>query len=170
MEAGVKLALGTDNSSCSDAQSLFQSMKMLALLCGDATLAFRAATLGSAEAIGLGGQIGRIETGRKADITLLGLRDPAFVPLNDAVRQLVYAESGRSVRHVIVDGRIVIEHGRAATLDEDALYAEVERLMPALIKDLEAIRKRNEALMPHVLEANRRTLALDVGVDRYRIK
>jgi cytosine/adenosine deaminase-related metal-dependent hydrolase len=150
-------------------QNLFQAMKMFALLSGDAKQAFAAATAGSAQAIGLGAEIGRIEPGRKADITLLSLRDPAFAPLNDAVRQLVYTEPGRSVRHVIVDGRLVIEHGRAALLDEDALYADIERLMPALLRDLEAIRQRNESLMPHVEEANRRTRALDVGVERYKI-
>jgi cytosine/adenosine deaminase-related metal-dependent hydrolase len=28
LDAGVKLALGTDNSSCSDAQNMFQAMKL----------------------------------------------------------------------------------------------------------------------------------------------
>jgi cytosine/adenosine deaminase-related metal-dependent hydrolase len=170
LEAGVKLALGTDNSSCSDAQNMFQAMKMFALMSADGgQKAFAAATLGGAQAVGLADEIGRIAPGRKADITLLSLRDPAFAPLNDAVRQLVYTEPGRSVRHVIVDGRLVIENGRAAMLDEDTLYADIERLMPALLRDLEAIRKRNEPLMPYVEEANRRTLALDLGVDRYKI-
>src|SRR5207249_662464 len=170
LEAGVKVALGTDNSSCSDAQNLFQAMKLFALLGGDGgQRAFAAATLGSGQAIGLGGELGRIAPGRKADITLLSLRDPAFAPLNDAVRQLVYTEPGRSVRHVIVDGRLAIENGRATLLDEDALYGDVERLMPALMRELEAIRKRNERLMPYVEEAHRRTLALDVGLDRYKI-
>jgi cytosine/adenosine deaminase-related metal-dependent hydrolase len=169
IKAGVKLALGTDNSSCSDAQNMFQAMKLFALLAADGgQKAFAAATLGGAQALGLGDEIGRIAPGRKADITLLNLRDPAFVPLNDAVRQLVYTEPGRSVRHVIVDGRLVIEHGRATLLDEDALYAEVERLMPTLMRDLEAIRKRNERLMPYVEEAHLRTMALDLGLDRYR--
>ncbi|HEY3076271.1 MAG TPA: amidohydrolase family protein [Burkholderiales bacterium] len=169
LEAGVKLALGTDNSSCSDAQNMFQAMKLFALFAGDGgQKAFAAATLGGARALGLGDDVGRIAPGRKADITLLSLRDPAFAPLNDAVRQLVYTEPGRSVRHVIVDGRLVIENGRATVLDEDALYADIERLMPALLRDLEEIRKRNERLMPYVEEAHRRTMALDLGLDRYR--
>jgi 5-methylthioadenosine/S-adenosylhomocysteine deaminase len=164
----VKLALGTDNSSCSDAQNMFQAMKLFALLAGEGgQKAFAAATLGGAQALGLGEEIGRIAPGRKADITLLNLRDPAFVPLNDAVRQLVYTEAGRSVRHVIVDGRLVIEDGRATLLDEDALYAEIERLMPTLMRDLEAIRQRNAQLMPYVEQAHLRTMALDLGLDRY---
>ena len=167
LDAGVKLALGTDNSSCSDAQNMFQAMKMFALFSGTAGQeAFVAATAGSAEAVGLGDEIGRLQPGRKADITLLDLRDPAFVPLNDALRQLVYTEPGRSVRHVIVDGRAVIENGRATQLDEEALYTEVEKLMPDLLRDLKAIRKRNERLMPYVEEAHRRTAAVDVGLER----
>ena len=170
LQLGVKVGLGTDNSSCSDAQNLFQAMKLFALMSGDdGRDAFTAATLGGAQAIGLSEDIGRIAPGRKADITLLSLRDPAFTPLNDAIRQLVYTEPGRSVRHVIVDGRVVIENGRATMLDEDDLYQEIERLMPALMRDPEAIRKRNERLMPYVLEANRRTMALDLGMDRFRI-
>jgi imidazolonepropionase-like amidohydrolase len=167
--AGVKLALGTDNSSCSDVQNMFQAMKLFALFAGEGGhQAFAAATMGGAAALGLGEEIGRLEPGRKADITLLSLRDPAFVPLNDAVRQLVYTEPGRSVRHVIVDGRVVLENGRAASVDEDALCAEVERVMPALRRELEAIRRRNERLLPYVAQAHARTAALELGLDRYR--
>ena len=170
LDAGAKLALGTDNSSCSDAQNMFQAMKLFAQIAGDdGGKAFAAATVGGAQALGLDGQIGRIAPGCKADITLLSLREPAFVPLNDAARQLVFSEPGRSVRHVIVDGRQVLANGRATMIDEDALYAEVERLAPALMRELEAIRRRNERLMPYVAEAHRRTMALDLGVDRFRI-
>jgi len=128
--------------------------------------AFAAATVGSAEAIRLAGKVGRLAPGGKADVTLLDLRDPGFVPLNDAVRQLVYTESSRAVRHVVVDGRQVIRDGRSVTVDEDALYEEIERLAPVLMKELDAIRKRNEQLMPYVEEAHRRTLGIDVGINR----
>jgi guanine deaminase len=167
LDAGVKVALGTDNSSCSDAQNMFQAMKLFSLISGTGgAQAFSAATLGSADAIGLAGQVGRVAPGYKADITLLDLHDPAFVPLNNAVAQLVYAESGRAVRHVIVDGEVVIRDGRAARFDEDALYGEIERLMPVLSKELEAIRSRNARFLPYVEEAHRRTLAVDIGLDR----
>jgi 5-methylthioadenosine/S-adenosylhomocysteine deaminase len=167
LDAGVKVGLGTDNSSCSDAQNMFQAMKLFALIAGTSgTEAFSAATLGSADAIGLAGQVGRIAPGYKADVTLLDLHDPAFMPLNNAVSQLVYTESGRAVRHVIVDGELVIKDGRAARFDEDALFAEIERLMPVLTNELEAIRKRNARLLPYVEEANRRTRAVDIGLNR----
>jgi 5-methylthioadenosine/S-adenosylhomocysteine deaminase len=167
LDAGVKVGLGTDNSSCSDAQNMFQAMKLFALIsAASGEEAFAAATVGAADAIGLAGEVGRLAPGCKADITLLDLRDPAFMPLNDAVRQLVYTESGRAVRHVIVEGRVLIENGRATMLDEDALQRDLERLMPALQKELEAIRARNARLMPYVEEAYRRTLGVDIGLER----
>ena len=44
---------------------------------------------------------------------------------------------------------------------------EIDRLMPVLDRDLAAIRARNEQLLPYVAEAHRRTLAVDVGLDRF---
>lgn len=176
VRAGTKVALGTDNSSCSDVQNLFQGMKLFTLLAAagsphDPTPterdAFRAATMGSADALRLQERIGRIAAGFAADVTLIALDDPSFVPLNDAVRQLVLTEPGRAVRTVIVDGRVVIEDGRCRTIDEAALYAEIERLMPALEGDLDAIRARNATLLPYIAEAHQRMLAVEVGLNRY---
>jgi 5-methylthioadenosine/S-adenosylhomocysteine deaminase len=170
LAAGAKLALGTDNSSASDSQNLFQGMKLFAQVAGEGgEKAFAAATVGSADALGLAGRVGRIAPGYQADITLVSLHDPAFVPLNDAVRQLVFSDPGRSVRHVLVDGELVLRDGKATMVDEDALYAEVERLAPVLMRDLEAIRQRNERLVPYIEQARQRTMALDLGIDRFRI-
>jgi cytosine/adenosine deaminase-related metal-dependent hydrolase len=175
LEAGVPVGLGTDNSSCSDAQSLFAGMKLFALLSAAASRggphpgsedALRAATVGSAEVIGLGGQVGRLAAGYKADITLLDLTDPAFLPLNDATRQLVYSECSRAVRHVVVDGKVVLRDGRCTTVDEQALFGELESLMPRLQEDLAAVRTRAAKYLPYVEEAHRRALATDVGLDR----
>jgi cytosine/adenosine deaminase-related metal-dependent hydrolase len=176
VKAGVNVGLGTDNCSVTDSQSMFQAMKMVLLLSAlgapvDDALSeqdvFRAATEGSAAAVGLAGTVGALRAGAKADITLLDLKDPSFVPLNDAVRQLVASEAGRGVRHVLVDGQIVIRDRCHATIDEDALYEEAERLNPGLMRDLEAIRARNRELLPYFKEALRRTLAVDVGLDRF---
>jgi hypothetical protein len=81
----------------------------------------------------------------------------------------VFTEAGRSVRHVLVDGDVVLKDGKATKVDEDALYAEVERLTPALQRDLSEIRQRNERLLPYIEQARQRTMALDVGIDRFRI-
>jgi guanine deaminase len=176
LEAGVALGLGTDNCSCSDAQNMFQSMKMFCLLAAashgsegapTAADALRAATQGSAAALGLGGSIGRIAPGLKADLTLLNLSDPALQPLNDPIRQLVYSECGRGVETVIVEGEVVIDQGRACRVDEEALLETVARLMPGLRSDLAKVQERNRAIAPYLRKAHELTFRENVGINRF---
>ncbi len=101
--ANVNIGLGCDNCSGNDAQNLFESMKNFALMwgmysgagtTGAAREAFRAATVGSAKAIGLGNEIGLLRPGYRADIVTIDLGQANYRPLNSAVRQLVYGENG----------------------------------------------------------------------------
>uniref|UniRef100_UPI0022EAA572 amidohydrolase family protein n=1 Tax=Falsiroseomonas oryzae TaxID=2766473 RepID=UPI0022EAA572 len=175
--AGVRLALGADNCSCSDAQNLFQVMKAFCALPAvsddpdeappPAAEALRAATQGGARAVGLEGQVGAIRPGMRADLVLLDLSDPSWVPLNSAIRQLVFTEGGRAVRTVLVDGRIVLDEGRLTTLDEAALAAEAERLLPGLRADAAAVRERLTPVFALLEEANRRAWAEPVPLWRY---
>jgi guanine deaminase len=176
VDAGVNVALGCDNCSCSDCQNMFQSMKMFASLAAitdpepgppTAAQAFRAATVAGAIGAGMSGSLGRIKVGFAADFSIVDLNDPSFVPLNSAVRQLVFTEAGRSVETVVVDGRIVVEQRRIVSVDEAALYAEAAEYGKELLRDLVGIQGRLGRLMPYLLEAHRRTWAEDVGTHRY---
>lgn len=175
-EAGIYPALGCDNCSCSDAQNMFQAMKIATLVSAvadhreggpTARDALMAATAHGARALGLEQFIGTIRTGYKADITLLDLSDPVFRPLNSATRQLVYGESGRSVTSVIVDGRVVMRDRRLLTIDEGALAREIDAVMPAFARDAAAVQARTEALSPFIAEADRRIWAADVRLSRF---
>ena len=90
--------------------------------------------MGGAKPAGLAGQLGAIRSGYTADLTLLDLANPSFVPLNSAARQVVYRESGAAVRTVLVDGRVVVDNGRVTTIDEAALRAEIIDLMVELTR------------------------------------
>jgi guanine deaminase len=173
-QAGVSLALGCDNCSCSDAQNMFQAMKMFCLMAAisridggpaQAPAAFAAATRGGAHAIGRS-DLGAIEVGRQADLVLLDLNDPSYVPLNSALRQLVYTEGGRAVRTVIVGGRAVIRDGVLTTMDERRLIDSIMAVVPGFQRDYAAIAARVERLRPYLEEAHRRIWAEDVGGDR----
>jgi cytosine/adenosine deaminase-related metal-dependent hydrolase len=173
---GVSVALGCDNSSCGDCQNMFQAMKAYCLLAavadaeptGIAALdALQAATIGGARALGLAEEIGRLAPGMKADLVLIDLADPAYMPFNDAARQLVFSESGRGVETVIVDGRVVVRDRRLTTLDERALREELIEIMARFRRDFATLSALNRAAEPYLLQANRNTLALDLGVERH---
>lgn len=176
LRAGVRVALGCDNCSCSDSQNMFQSMKLLASLAAithpepgppTAADAIESATLQGARTAGLAREIGALKVGMKADLSILDLDDPSFVPLNSVARQVVFTESGRSVMHVMVDGRFVVRDRRVTTIDERALREEVAELMVELRRDLAAIVARNEPMLPYVMQAHLKTWDVDIGLERY---
>jgi 5-methylthioadenosine/S-adenosylhomocysteine deaminase len=143
-QAGIRLAIGCDNVSAGDAQNMFEAMKLLCNLSAGkgahpssffAKDALTMATAGGAGILGLGHEIGSIAVGRAADLTLLDLSETAYVPLNDAVRQLVYSESGRGVHTVIVDGSVVVEDRRVTSVDCGALAAEAAELGATYAED-----------------------------------
>jgi cytosine/adenosine deaminase-related metal-dependent hydrolase len=155
---------------------MFQSMKMFASLAAitdpepgppTASDAIRAATLAGARTAGMDGKVGALKPGMAADLSIIDLTDPSFVPLNSAARQVVFTEAGRGVETVVVDGRVVVRDRKITTIDERALREEVTELMKVLRKDIEAVVARNAAMMPYLMEAHRRTWATDIGLNRY---
>jgi 5-methylthioadenosine/S-adenosylhomocysteine deaminase len=150
-DAGVVTGLGCDNSSAGDAQNIFQAMKAFALLWGmqspsgeetAAAAAFRAASTGGTKLLGLEGQVGRIAPGYRANLTFIDATGPAWRPLNSAVRQLVYGETGRGVTHVMAAGRFVVTDGKCRTVDEASLCRDIDRIREAMETDLAGVRRR----------------------------
>jgi len=175
-EAGVRLGIGCDNCSGTDVQSVFQAMKMFCLLAAVsepepgpplAHEVLRHATLGNARSAGLGGKLGDIKPGYKADLVLIDLTDAAYLPYNSAARQLVYTEAGRGVATVIVDGRVLMRDRKVTTIDEDALRREVASLMRHFIADYDAIVESRRRALPYMLDAHRKVWATDIGMNRF---
>ena len=176
IQAGVNVALGCDNCSCGDCQSMFQAMKMFCLLAAvtdanptsvRAADAIKAATLGGAHAMNLDNEVGAVRAGMKADLVVINLDDVAYQPLNSVARQLVFSETGRGVETTIVDGNVVMLEGRIATIDEAALRSELATVMPTFRHDFASIAEANKLAIPYLLAANDRLRAHDLHVNRF---
>jgi 5-methylthioadenosine/S-adenosylhomocysteine deaminase len=138
LKNGVRLGLATDGSGSNDTQNMFEALRIAALWHNRSDRDYaewpapedilRAATSGSAHALGLGGDAGAIEKGRLADIVLLTTDSYHFVPLNNVIHQLVYCENGISVTDVMIDGRWVLRRGKLLTIDEKDVYARARAL------------------------------------------
>ena len=174
-DKGVRLALGCDNCSCSDAQNMFVAMKLFALLAAvseampgppQSVAAIRAATEAGADGARLGHSLGRIAAGFKADLTLIDMRDPSWSPLNSAARQLVHIEAGRAVRHVIVDGRVVVKDRQLTTIDEATIYEAVRAVVPGFKKDFAAVSERIAKLQPWLDRAHQKIMTADLDIER----
>ena len=172
--AGVNVALGCDNCSCNDSQSMLQTMKCYASLAAveqplgdtpEAADALDAATLAGARALRFA-DLGSLAPGRKADIALFRLDDIAFVPLNSAIRQLVFGDAAPALDKVLVDGRLVVNDGRLLTIDLDALRGEAETYAAALRAELKTITERVKPLFPAIERALKRAHSTDWHLPR----
>jgi 5-methylthioadenosine/S-adenosylhomocysteine deaminase len=142
---GLRLGLGTDGAASNNDLDMFEEMLTAALLAkhatGDPTVAPAAAvlemaTLGGARALGMEDRLGSLEPGKRADLIVVDLAAPRLHPLYDPVSHLVYAAKGADVRHVVVEGRVVMRDRKVLTLDEPAVLAEAERLRGQVVKSL----------------------------------
>jgi cytosine/adenosine deaminase-related metal-dependent hydrolase len=139
---GVRVALGTDSPNNSNHLDLVRAMNMAAIQYKDARqdmrqipaeTALELATLRGAQALGLGGELGSIEPGKRADLVLFDTQRPEWQALFNPVNNLVYNADGRSVHTVIVDGRVVVDAYRQSFVDEARLFAKVQELGEGLL-------------------------------------
>jgi 5-methylthioadenosine/S-adenosylhomocysteine deaminase len=79
------------------------------------------------------GEVGSIQVGKRADVTIFDARRPEWQPLYNPVANLVYSATGKSVDTVIVDGHLLMRGGRVLTLDESAIIEAAARRAPAIL-------------------------------------
>lgn len=134
--AGVTVGVGTDGAASNDGQNMWEAVKLTAIL--HRVYGTRDRWIGAADALRLcldGGAaiirraIGAVRPGSEADLIVLGGRDTFLRPKDQMIASLVLGELGGSVRTVVVGGEVVIADGRSTRVDEDALRAEVVRVV-----------------------------------------
>lgn len=176
---GANIALGCDNCSGNDSQSLLQSMKLFALYwgmqsdageTGAARRAFHAATLGGARALGLEGQIGALKPGFHGDVVMLDLSTSTYRPLHSALNQIVYGETGQSITTVIVGGKIVVKNGELLDYPAQVLKGNAEEVRARMKPAIDRVARDNVAIVPQLLEAYRRADAYPLIIDRYSMR
>jgi len=155
---GISVGVGTDGSASSDNQNMFEAMRLAAFVSRvfdrppedwiGALEAHRLATEGSAEVLGMGGLIGKIAPGYKADLAFLDLDSVTLVPLNDAVQQLVNTEDGSAVRDVMVGGEYVLRDFQLTGIDWPRIVMRARAAAARLKEANAATRATAERLAP----------------------
>ena len=160
LERRVNVGIGTDGATCADNQNMYEALRLASfvskvqgpewqrwLTTREAALA---ATEGSARALGFGDKIGRIAPGWKADLVLLDLDHPNWLPLNDPVNQLVHCEDGTAVDSVMIGGKMVVADRKPVGIDLAWLRERAEAARDRLTAANVDNRRLYEALEPVV--------------------
>lgn len=160
LDRHVNLGIGTDGASCADNQNMYEAMRLASFVSKVQGPEWRrwlstreaalAATEGSARTLGFGDTLGRIAPGYKADLVMLDLDHPNWLPLNNPVNQLVHCEDGTAVDGVMIDGRMVVENRRVLTIDLARLRSQAEAARERLAAANADNRRLYEALEPIV--------------------
>lgn len=125
-EAGVTVALGTDNMAANNSYDLFTEMKVAGLAAAHreqragalpADQLLQMATIDGARALGLEHETGSLEIGKAADLVAIDLRGLGYTPAPDLATLLVFSGSGRDVRHVMVAGEWIVRDGALTRSD-----------------------------------------------------
>lgn len=86
---------------------------------------FDAATLGGAKALGRD-DLGRIAPGAKADLLFWAGQSLWMTPLRDPIRNIVYNAQAEDIRHVMIDGEMVMQDRKLTNIDEDQVTADLQ--------------------------------------------
>lgn len=91
----------------------------------------RMLTIDGARTLGLDGLLGSVEAGQRADLVVFDGNKLEATPAHDPAANLIYSLNPRAVRDVLVDGALLVRHGKL-TWDDEAALARQQRTRGAL--------------------------------------
>ncbi len=175
-DAGIPIALGSDERAADDTADMWAVAKMASLVHRVADQEYLrwpqpAEILDCLTRGGARGMrepsIGSLAAGQQADIILVDLDHLAFTPFNNARNQLIYCANGSAVAMTMVAGRVVAEGGKLLTVDEAAIKAEIRERMPAVRRERAATAAAAARLEGYYRAMYQRAASTQVGFSRW---
>ncbi len=132
LEGNINIALGTDNMT----EDIFHALKIgLILYRGSLGGGVKpnpqrlldGATRHGALALARQDDLGSIEAGKRADLTILNLNRAHLRPILNLTSNLVHYGHPGAVESVIVDGEFVMFEGKVLTMDEEEVIKNAQR-------------------------------------------
>ena len=135
LDKNLIVGIGTDGASSNNNLDMLEEIRLAALIAKidtmsplsiPADVALKMGTEDGAKAVGLK-NIGKIEVGYKADITLWNMSGVEWQPNYNPISLLVYSANSSSADTVIVDGKILMQNRELKTLDEEKIIFEFNK-------------------------------------------
>lgn len=142
-DSGINVGIGTDGAASNNALDMFREMFLVtalqkgtlydaAAISGESVIDM--ATRNNAVAMGLPNLDG-LAAGKDADIVMIDINQPNMQPVNNVVKNVVYAGSKSNVLMTIVAGKILYEKGEYSVgEDVDRIYAECRKITDRILE------------------------------------
>jgi 5-methylthioadenosine/S-adenosylhomocysteine deaminase len=133
LNEGICVSLGADGAACNNRLDMFTEMRTAALLQKalhgpevlPAKRALRMATIDGARALGQEKEIGSLEVGKRADLSIIQVNRLHTTPdPRDMLSSLVYSAEPSDVQTVIVDGRVLMRDRQLLTMNEAVVIGQ----------------------------------------------
>ncbi len=145
LKMDLPVGLGTDGAASNNDLSLWEEMDTAAKLhkvfakdpkVTSAEQVFEMATIRGARALHLENLIGSVEVGKRADLVIVDFDNLHQTPYFSVYSSLVYATKAEDVRHVIINGKLVMRDKRLLTLNESDIKKDANSYRQKIIKSL----------------------------------
>lgn len=142
-EKGIVVGLGTDGPMSGNTLDILSQMpqvgKIHKLFNEDRTLLpsielVEMGTIGGARVLGIDKEVGSIEVGKKADLTLIETKSVNMQPIYDYYAAIVYSSNPRNVELVVVDGKIVVKDKKLVSYNFSKIRKELISLKSKIDK------------------------------------
>lgn len=136
LDKGVNIALGTDGAASNNNLDLLEEIRLAALLhkgfMEDSTVitaqqALDMATIGGSKALSWK-KIGSLEVGKRADLTMLSMKESTFYPKFNLMSHLVYSSHSSQVENVMVNGNWILRNKELTMIDEEKVIFHIEKI------------------------------------------
>ena len=138
LNAGVAVGLGTDGVASNNRGDLIEEARFCGLIHRAESLDFRwpspdqllsLATLDGARALGLEGEIGSLEAGKRADLIGIDLSRTHNTPVHDPAAAILFSAEASDVLLTVAGGQVLFDGVEIKSLDEASLRDAVNRAL-----------------------------------------
>ena len=146
LEKNLQVGFGSDSVASNNICDIFEEARFAALFARSrderkylttAEKILETATLGAARSLGMETEIGTLEVGKQADLTVISLENAAQQPVHDIYSALVFASSGRDVKMTVVAGKEIYRNGAAQKTDENELRSKMLKIASKMNDNIE---------------------------------
>ena len=143
IEKGIVVSIGTDGAPSSNRMNLVDEMWLTSLIHKGRRLdpaimpaqqILKMVTIDGAKAVLWDDEIGSIQAGKKADLSIINPDSADMLPLHDPIANLVTSMHSTNIESVMCDGKWVMKNRDIMFIDEMSVIEEAKERAKAIVK------------------------------------
>ncbi|XP_010249107.1 PREDICTED: uncharacterized protein LOC104591782 isoform X3 [Nelumbo nucifera] len=149
LDAGICVSLGTDGAPSNNRMSIVDEMYLASLISKGrevyskgttnptampAEVVLKMVTINGAKSVLWDNEIGSLEIGKKADMTIINPFSWSMIPLHDCISSLVYCMRTENIDSVMCNGQWIMKDQKILNVNEEKIISMAKQASGALLK------------------------------------